>query len=254
MEPISTLSIFADITTHARAHDAIFPTPPTHHTQIFANDNRLTSLPANIFADNHKLAYIRLENNLLVHAGLPVGLFKNNKKLATLHLSNNLLSAWPVSLAERSDSVHVLNMASNTLVDIPTFVNRMPNLKYLDVSNNNITSLNTLAAAATGSSTATASAQRGLNETLLLLGENPVCNNGSATSIGGMLGATWFASCESQCSSTCPQSILWEPARIKDMRGNGYCDIGCNTTACRYDDDQGLGPVPQGQFIRYDCV
>ena len=224
------------------------------HTQIYANDNWLTSLPANIFADNHILAHIRLENNLLVHAGLPAGLFKNNKKLVTLHLSNNLLSEWPASLAERSDSVHVLNMASNTLVDIPTFVNRMPNLKYLDVSNNNITSLNTLAAAATGSSTATASAQRGLNETLLLLGENPVCNNGSATSVGGMLGATWFASCESQCSSTCPQSILWEPARIKDMRGNGYCDIGCNTTACKYDGDQGLGLVPQGQFIGYGCV
>ena len=119
-------------------------------------------------------------------------------------------------------------------------MNRLPTLKYVDVSGNDIQSLDTLmTSSATGGSAM--SPQKGRNETLLLLGGNPVCANGNFDQMsrgsggGGVLGAQWFASCQSQCSSTCPRSIPWKHAKVNDWRGDGDCNIGCNTTACSYD-------------------
>ena len=127
-------------------------------------------------------------------------------------------------------------MQSNRLTNIPALVDQLPSLKYLYVSNNTITSLDTLAASvASEDEAAVQSDYNDINdETLLLLGHNPVCANGG-TSGSAVLGAKWFVSCQSQCSSTCPVSIPWKRAEVKDWRGNGQCDIGCNTTACSFD-------------------
>jgi hypothetical protein len=133
-------------------------------------------------------------------------------------------------------------MHSNRLTNIPALVDRLPRLKFLDVSNNTIASLESLAANATAeaqigrrlSHEATYSTKIS-NETMLLLGRNPVCANGGGMSGSAVLGAKWFVSCQSQCSSTCPSSIPWKPAGVTDFRGNGRCDIGCNTTTCSID-------------------
>ena len=117
-------------------------------------------------------------------------------------------------------------------MNIPTLVDRLPRLKYLDVSNNTITSLDTLAATvAVGGE---AASQSGRNETMLLLGRNPVCSNGRMSG-SALLGAKWFVSCQSQCSSMCPSSIPWKPADVIDWRGNGRCEIECNTATCSFD-------------------
>ena len=152
-----------------------------------------------------------------------------NTKLTTLSASNNRLSSWPRSL-ERLTRLKVLRLQSNRLTNIPASVDRLPRLKYLDVSNNTITSLDTLTATTAGEGGA---AQNGRNETMLLLGRNPVCANGGTSS--GALGSKWFVSCQSQCSSTCSWYISWKPAGVTDHRGNGWCDIACNTTACSFD-------------------
>ena len=107
------------------------------------------------------------------------------------------------------------------------------------MSDNDIQSLDTLMTPAATGGSAT-SPLEGRNKTLLLLGGNPVCGNGNSGQMsrgsgGGVLGAQWFASCQSQCSSTCPRSIPWEHAKVTDWPGDGYCDLGCNTAACSYD-------------------
>jgi hypothetical protein len=123
-------------------------------------------------------------------------------------------------------------MQSNRLTNIPALINRLPRLKFLDVSNNTITSLDTLAATVAVGGEAAAQSDR--NETMLLLGRNPVCANGRMSG-SAVLGAKWFVSCQSQCSSTCPSSIPWKPAGVTDWRGDGVCDIGCNTATCSFD-------------------
>ena len=32
-----------------------------------------------------------------------------------------------------------------------------------------------------------------------------------------------------------PPSVPWKLAKVEDWRGNGRCDIGCNTTTCSFD-------------------
>ena len=191
---------------------------------LYVHINRLTQLPD--LTKNAALFSLSVHNNRLTQ--LPD--LSTNTALRYLTLYNNRLTQIPD--LSTNTALWYLSVGNNRLTHIPTLVDRLPSLKYLDVSNNTVTSLDTLTVtAAVGGETAVDS---GRNETLLLLGRNPVCANGG-TSDGAILGAKWFVSCQSQCSSTCPTSIPWKPAGIKDMRGDGRCDLECNTTACSFD-------------------
>ena len=190
-----------------------------------------------------------MENNLLTHGGLPEGLFIHNKQMTELHLSNNKLQSWPASLAELREKIEILNLASNTLGSIPSFANQ-PNLKYLDVSSNNITSLDALVKdcppgmlTTDGNCEIQNGSYRRLS--LILLGRNPVCANGTVkTRPQGETGVRWIVSCRSQCSSTCLSRIPsnWqsrgdEATTYVDVSQSNYgCNPGCNTSACSYDD------------------
>jgi hypothetical protein len=199
-------------------------------------NNRLTQLP-NLSTNTALVDLYAYDNRLTQLPDL-----STNTALVDLYVAGNRLSSWPRSL-ERLTRLKQLSMQSNRLTNIPALVDRLPRLKYLDVSNNTITSLDTLAA------NATAEAQIGRrlsheatyvystkinNETMLLLGRNPVCANGRMSG-SAVLGAKWFISCQSQCSSTCPSSIPWKPAGVTDLRGSGACEIECNTTSCSFD-------------------
>ena len=156
-----------------------------------------------------------------------------NTALDTLGFSSNSLSSssWPQSL-ERLTMLKYIFMNSNRLATIPAFVDRLPHLIYLDVSDNAITSLDELMV--TGDS----NAQSGRNnETFLLLGGNPVCVNGTS---GGSLDAKWNVSCQSLCSSGC-MSVGTPVNKWGDSRGDGTCHFKCNTTACSYDGGDCLG-------------
>ena len=159
--------------------------------------------------------------------------FEKNPKLIELRLNNNRLVKFP-NLKGNTALNHV-GLGFNQLTTIPAFVARLPELKYLDVSDNNIQSLDALATTGLGLA----------NETLLVLGGNPVCSKSSGgphmpNGGGSGLGAMWFASCHRQCSRTCAVSISWAPADLEDSRNDGECNFGsssngCNTTACSYD-------------------
>ena len=127
-------------------------------TTLNLNTNHLTSIPSleknidlsNLYLANNRLAripslekntglkYLNLYNNELT--SIP-SLMKNTG-LTILKLQNNHLSLIP-SL-ETNVALKALFMQSNRLTTIPSFVNRLPRLKLLDVSDNAITSLDTL--------------------------------------------------------------------------------------------------------------
>jgi hypothetical protein len=243
--------------------------------ELWLNRNQLTRLPS--LSDNTALTMLNVDHNQLAHlpslshngALTKLWLANNdltyipslatNTALSSLDLAGNRLSSWPASL-ERLTKLKQLAMQSNQLTSIPAFINQMPSLKYLDVSDNAITTLDGLVTegvsgvAGPGVENARRNAQQGNNETLLLLGGNPVCVNGTVTRMnaaryqdepsgGSVLEAQWFASCQSQCSSTCLYSVTWMAAGITDLRGNGKCDRGCNTVQCAYDGGDCAGLV-----------
>ena len=246
-------------------------TKNTRLTDMHVENNRITLLPD--LSKNTALGYLYVRNN---HITLPFVLTKNtalvrldlsdnplsgnpslqmnsalealwmnfnnltqlpdlatNTALDTLGFSGNSLSSssWPQSL-ERLTMLKYISMNSNRLATIPAFVDRLPHLIYLDVSDNAITSLDELMV--TGDS----NAQSGRNnETFLLLGNNPVCVNGTS---GGSLDAKWNVSCQSLCSSGC-MSVGTPVNKWGDSRGDGTCHFKCNTTACSYDGGDCLG-------------
>ena len=201
------------------------------------NSNQITQSPN--LVNLRRLRHLRMNNNNLTQCPN----FDTNKNLKYLALANNQLTQSP-SLDNKT-KVERLYLSNNHLTLLPAAMNLWSNLKFLDVSGNDIQSLDTLMTpveAAGGS--VKGPPLKGRNETLLLLVGNPVCVNGNFGSGGvRVLGAQWFASCQSQCSSTCADSIPWKPARIPDSRGNGRCQLGCNTTACSYDGGDCLAEV-----------
>ena len=205
--------------------------------------NRLSAMPSlssntaleDLTLDNNRLGYL---SSLDMNSALTRLTLDNNRlsampslrrctALTALHIFANRITSW-ASLTQLTSLSRIL-VQSNRLTYIPAFINHLPALKYLDVSDNAINSLATL--------TPVAVAEASRNETTLLLGRNPVCDSGMVAGHRS-LGGKWFASCQSQCSRSCPFSVAyksWFPGWIADSLGNGQCDIGCNTTGCSYD-------------------
>ena len=160
-------------------------------------------------------------------------------------MSYNKVTSWPTNLTKSSQSkIYRLNLAGNNLTTIPSFVNELTNLWYLDVSNNSITTLDSLATAvpfpkhgshANGSYSGGEAIE--VKTTKLILGLNPACANGAAGAPGrGAL--EWKVSCESQCSKECSYSLQGSTCGCKYNRGwlgNQNCNPECNTAACDYD-------------------
>ena len=230
--------------------------------QLYLENSQLEQIPS--LENNTKLVRLNVADNRLQE----IPNLENNGNLERLFLSSNRISSWPESLARITTQespqpdggpgkwarpggvwgqLRQLSVAGNKLSTIPGWVTQLPNLKFFDVSDNNITSLETMALADVKGAVAAGTYHletptRSRNQTMLLLGRNPVCASGTDEVVrqlgavdGSALGSKWFVSCGAQCSSSCARSIVWKPASIKDRRGDGFCDIGCNTTACSYD-------------------
>ena len=184
-----------------------------------------------------------MDNNIL--SKIPS--LRKNTALKYLLLGNNRLqssSAWPLP-GDLPDSLKFIRLAHNQLVDAaPTWVQRLPYLEYLDVSGNNITSLITKDIGASSEKAAVnvhvGQGGLGRNDSLLLVGGNPVCEAAMGGTRGNGAWGTagrWHVRCESQCSDTCPHSIPWKKVgrEVKSWLGNGKCNVECNSTACGFD-------------------
>ena len=199
---------------------------------LSVQNNHLTSIPS--LEKNTGLIYLRVQNNHLTE--IPS---LNHTVLQRLFVGNNSLqssSAWP-SPGHLPSSLKFLSVVQNQLVHIPTWVQQLPRLEYIDASTNNITSLD-MNDRGSGNSDDAATITRtrlqgglGRNTSLLLLGGNPVC--GYSVERGSVWGSRWNVQCQSQCSSTCPLSIEW--GSISSWLSDGICDLGCNNAACGYD-------------------
>ena len=174
-----------------------------------------------------------LFNNLLTSQGLPAGLFRHNKLLKDVHFSNNRLRSWPAPLADVRESVVVLNMASNGLSAIPSYVNQFPKLKYLDVSGNNVSLSSSLLANLTTSGANAVPAAPA--ETLLLLGRNPLCaGKADGSKVAGLgIDEHWNPTCQFQCAPVCHMSVDWIAADNQLL--DGICSFNCDVEQCNYD-------------------
>jgi Leucine-rich repeat (LRR) protein len=88
------------------------------------------------------LVVLNLPSNSL-HGKLDLDTFLKLKKLIFLNLSHNKLSLYSgKSSSNITDSrIHVLQLVSCNLVEIPTFIRNLGDLEFLMLSSNNITSL-----------------------------------------------------------------------------------------------------------------
>jgi len=161
-----------------------------------------------------------------------------------LGMAYNKITSWPTNLTmSQKSAIYRVSLAGNNLTTIPSFVNELTNLWYLDVSNNSITTLDTLATAVPfpKKSHSNGSYSGGnaivVKTTKLILGQNPACANGAAGAPGrGAL--KWSISCEGQCSNTCTWSLKGSTCGCTTNRGwlgNNVCHPECNTAACDYD-------------------
>ena len=161
-----------------------------------------------------------------------------------LGMAYNKITSWPTNLTmSQKSAIYRVSLAGNNLTTVPSFVNELTNLWYLDVSNNNLTSLGSLATAVPSPKTShyngSYSGGKGIvvKTTKLILGQNPACANGAAGAPGrGAL--KWAVSCEGQCSKACSYSLQGSTCGCKYNRGwlgDNYCNPECNTAACDYD-------------------
>ena len=151
-------------------------------------------------------------------------------------MSYNKVTSWPTNLTKSQKSkIYRVSLAGNNLMTVPSFVNELTDLWYLDVSNNSITTLDTLATAVPFAATPLYNKTK--RYTNFILGQNPACANGAAGAPGrGAL--KWKVSCEGQCSATCTWSLQKSSCGCKKSKGwlgNGFCNPECNTAACEYD-------------------
>ena len=153
-----------------------------------------------------------------------------------LGVANNKITSWPTNLTKSQKSkIYRVSLAGNNLTTVPSFVNELTDLWYLDVSNNSITTLDTLATAVPFAATPLYNKTKRYTD--FILGQNPACANGAAGAPGrGAL--KWKVSCEGQCSATCTWSLQKSSCGCKKSKGwlgNGFCNPECNTAACEYD-------------------
>ena len=211
-------------------------------TALFVNSNRLTSLPGSI-GQLSRMATLDLHSNRIT--ALPDSIGQLSKRLASLLLQSNQLTALPDSIGQIA-GLGVLNLASNRLSSVPDSIAKLGRLRFLDISTNSITSVAFLTAMRGSEKDrrlyhGTLLKPAGGNDTLVLLGGNPVCGNNSLLP-PLILGKRWYAKCWSPCAPTC-NSIAWKPAQMMlDRRSNGKCDVGCNNTECGFDRGECANP------------
>ena len=86
-------------------------------TKLRAEDNRLTTLPAGIFASTPKLQQLTVNDNEL--ASLPTGIFQGLTNLRELYLQRNRLTSVPAGIFQGLSRLEYLALSNNALTTLP---------------------------------------------------------------------------------------------------------------------------------------
>ena len=121
--------------------------------------------------------------------------------LLDLFLNGNTLKVFPDQSLQHS--LQYLGVARCRLRGLPAYLKEFRYLKYLDARDNNISIVPEEIKALVQE-----------NKVESYFADNPVCRVDKSLD------------CEPLCSKYC-----W----LRDEPGNGFCDFGCNSKACKYD-------------------
>ncbi|CAG9801214.1 unnamed protein product [Chironomus riparius] len=101
-------------------------------------NNRITSLPDNLFMYNRHLNYFDLERNLLT--ALPENLFANQLALEALDLNNNPIANLPRGIFRNLFNLQFLYLRNLRISAVnPGWFDNLFNLQFLDMADNQIT-------------------------------------------------------------------------------------------------------------------
>ena len=225
-------------------------------------ENGISSLPPEL-GRLASLASLGLINNMLTSLPSEMG----SLDLRSLMLGNNLLNALPKSFG-RLSALTRLDLSVNRFTTVPILEDSpqaLPNLMFMNVEGNNITAwpngwtvqknvsiaalpFNTTARAVGDSGAGlydTYAAQRTADKNLMLMlmGSNPVVRShmggrgdGGARLLEMKRGElpTMLVSSRPECAPGCI-STPWKAVKQKDNRGDYFCRVECNQSACEFD-------------------
>lgn len=111
--------------------------PLTALVALEIKNNKISEIDENLFNYNIKLSEINLEGNSLDFVGENAEkVFKNLQNLRILQLQNNLIRKLPTF--EGIDSLEKLDVSSNMMLVVTPYAFALPNLKHLNMNDNQI--------------------------------------------------------------------------------------------------------------------
>ena len=139
-------------------------------------------------------------------------------------------------------TLQVLDVHSTSLSQLPDYVQELPKLLWVNLEGNRLRTLGgislTEAPYVAWSKNATLRAKLELQQRLILLGHNPVCN--TTTHSFGVDAGQWHIKCMPECglgcaSTTWPHGSTRNAAVTFDWRGDGSCEVACDVPSCQGD-------------------
>lgn len=104
---------------------------------LWLDDNRLTTIPANIFDGLPNVKDLQLGNNQITI--LPSAVFSNLANLGILNLSDNMLEELPQDIFDNTTHIVSINLSNNRLKEISLKLfnrEKYPEINYINLSKN----------------------------------------------------------------------------------------------------------------------
>lgn len=102
---------------------------------LFLDNNNLTYISEDLFANLNGLEYLSLTNSSL--SIIPTGIFRNLHNLQNLYLNNNNISTLELGVFSSLENLYTLNLASNKFKNLDaSILYNLLNIKNINISNN----------------------------------------------------------------------------------------------------------------------
>jgi Leucine-rich repeat (LRR) protein len=185
-------------------HDSVWSHP--HLMNLLLDDNVGLQIPS---SESLAISLPNLQSFFFMYnsAHIPRDVF-NNKNfpiLLLLYLNGNIMTTFPDSFESLKNKVSAVGVARMGLTKLPSYLSDFSRLTYIDLRDNNITSVDS-----------DLSTMISRNQITAYFSGNDVCQTPSAK----------FLDCVPLCSKFC-----WN----RNHGTNKYCDRSCNSALCDFD-------------------